>query len=126
MRSLQDIAENDYAIDLNGFKLIEASNISDDGKTITGYGETATGKHHAFWLTFNDQTPALDGDLAPLGNPDGKLNSADFLIAIRLVSGNLMTTPLELDHGDLYPPGAPDGVFDLSDAMLILKLLEAD
>jgi choice-of-anchor B domain-containing protein len=71
-------------------------------------------------LLFNDQ----DGDLAPLGLPDGVVNAADYLIALRIVLGEVLPTELEYAHGDVYPPGAPDGVIDLSDAILILHFAQ--
>jgi len=64
-----------------------------------------------------------DGDLAPLGAPDGVLNAADYLIAQRIVLGQITATALELSHGDVYPPGAPDGVINVSDLILIQKLV---
>jgi len=64
--------------------------------------------------------PALaDGDLAPLGNPDGNINAADVLISLRITLGLLSPTVLELAHGDLYPAGSPDGVINLSDTLLL-------
>jgi hypothetical protein len=65
-----------------------------------------------------------DGDLAPLGSPDGLINAADYLIAQRIVLGELVATPLQLSHGDLYPPGSPDGVINTSDLILLLKLVQ--
>jgi hypothetical protein len=68
--------------------------------------------------------PAIaDGDLAPLGNPDGNINGADLLIALRIASGDLAALPLQLAHGDLYPAGAPDDVIDLSDLLQLLQML---
>ena len=64
-----------------------------------------------------------DGDLAPLGAPDGLINSADYLIANRIVLGSLTSTQLELSHGDVYPPGAPDEVINIQDLLLIQKLV---
>jgi len=64
-----------------------------------------------------------DGDLAPLGAPDGVVNVADVLIATRIAVGELMPTQLELDHGDVYPPGAPDGVINIQDLLLIQKMV---
>ncbi|HUT40311.1 MAG TPA: hypothetical protein VM011_03145 [Gammaproteobacteria bacterium] len=70
--------------------------------------------------------PAIaDGDLAPLGNPDGNVNTADYLIAMRIALGDLPGLPLQLAHGDLYPPGAPDDVIDLSDLLLLQQLILA-
>lgn len=64
-----------------------------------------------------------DGDLAPLGAPDGLLTLSDYLVAGRLVANKLTPTALELSHGDLYPEGAPDGVIDISDMVLLHQLL---
>ena len=36
-----------------------------------------------------------DGDLAPLGTPDGLINTADYLVATRIVLGQLTPTDLE-------------------------------
>jgi Bacterial TSP3 repeat len=70
--------------------------------------------------------PSLaDGDLAPLGSPDGSVNAADYLISLRLTLGLLTPTVLELAHGDLYPPGNPDGLINLSDTLLQQQLLFA-
>ncbi len=65
-----------------------------------------------------------DGDLAPLGAPDGLINSADYLIASRITLG-LDPTVLELSHGDIYPAGAPDGVINIQDLLLLLQRLFA-
>ena len=65
-----------------------------------------------------------DGDIAPLGAPDGLINAGDYLIAQRISLGELSATSLELSHGDLFPPGSPDGVIDTSDLILLLKLIQ--
>jgi subtilisin family serine protease len=70
-------------------------------------------------LTFN----YADGDIAPLGSPDGMVNGADYQVALRIVLGFITPGTLELSHGDLYPPGAPDGVIGLPDLLLLLKLV---
>jgi len=64
-----------------------------------------------------------DGDLAPLGSPDGLINSADYLITNRIVLESLIPTELELSHGDVYPPGAPDEVINIQDLLLIQKMM---
>ncbi len=69
-------------------------------------------------LTFNFN----DGDLAPLGSPNGVVNAADYQIALRIALGMLIASDLELSHGDLYPPGAPDGVIGLPDLLQLLQL----
>jgi hypothetical protein len=58
-----------------------------------------------------------DGDLAPLGNPDGQINGADFLIALRIADGSLTALPLQFAHGDLYPPGLPDDVIGVPEGL---------
>ncbi len=63
-----------------------------------------------------------DGDLAPLGAPDGVVDAADVLIAQRIVQGLITPSTLELSHGDVYPPGSPDGVIDVSDLLLIQQM----
>lgn len=70
-------------------------------------------------LNFNYE----DGDLAPLGSPDGMINAADLAIVTRIVLGELVPGVTELTHGDIYPVGAPDGVIDMSDLVLIRALI---
>lgn len=62
-----------------------------------------------------------DGDVAPLGAPNGSLDSGDVLVEQRIVLKMVATTPQLLQHGDLYPPGAPDGVIDIRDVLLLQK-----
>jgi beta-glucanase (GH16 family) len=64
-----------------------------------------------------------DGDLAPLGTPDGFINSADYLVATRIVLGQLTPGELEYAHGDIYPAGAPDGVINIQDLLLLQQQL---
>ena len=66
-----------------------------------------------------------DGDLAPLGTPDGLINGTDYLVATRSALGLVTVTELELSHGDLYPPGAPDGVINFQDLLLLQQRLLA-
>ena len=75
------------------------------------------GAAHASYLIY------ADGDLAPLGAPDGVINSADYLVASRIVLGQLTPTDLEYAHGDIYPAGAPDGVINIQDMLLLQQLL---
>ena len=70
-----------------------------------------------------DLSPHSDGDVAPLGSPDGTVNAGDFLVMQRIVLGLETATSIELEHGDLYPVGAPDGQIDMSDLLLMLPLL---
>jgi len=65
----------------------------------------------------------MDGDLAPLGNPDGIVNLADYVIAKRILNGDILPTDIELSHGDLYPQVLPDGKFTTSDMLIIYQRL---
>ena len=65
-----------------------------------------------------------DGDVAPLGSPDGNINAGDYVVMLRMVLGILTPGATELAHGDLYPPGAPDGTINLQDLMQLLQLLQ--
>ena len=60
-----------------------------------------------------------DGDLAPLGAPDGNLNVGDLVIMNRIVTDQLTPGPIELLHGDLYP----DGVLNIQDLLLQQQLI---
>lgn len=70
-------------------------------------------------LTFN----YADGDLAPLGAPDGNINVADYVLARRILHGSLPVTNLALSHADIYPLGAPDGLIDMSDLLVLEKMI---
>jgi hypothetical protein len=63
--------------------------------------------------------PSLaDGDLAPLGSPDGRVDIRDLLVVIRIVLGYVTPGALELVHGDINR----DGVINISDLLLIQKI----
>lgn len=64
-----------------------------------------------------------DGDVAPLGAPDGNINAGDVLIYLRMISGDVVPSTLEYAHGDIYPPGAPDGRIDLSDYLILQRMV---
>ena len=64
-----------------------------------------------------------DGDLAPLGAPDGNINAADLLVGQRITLGLISASALELAHGDLYPSGAPDGIINLQDMILLQQFV---
>lgn len=64
-----------------------------------------------------------DGDIAPLGAPDGLINIADYVIYQRIIQQQISPSDLESSHGDIYPDGAPDGVIDMSDLMLFEQLI---
>jgi len=64
------------------------------------------------------ESPA-DGDLAPLGAPDGNLNAADILIMQRIILGTITPGPVELSHGDLNQ----DGELSMQDLILQQQLI---
>jgi len=65
----------------------------------------------------------MDGDLAPLGSPDGVINIADYVIARRILEGDILPTDIQLSHGDLYPQALPDGEFTTSDVLILYQHL---
>jgi subtilisin len=67
--------------------------------------------------------PAPNGDLAPIGNPDGAVNAADYLVALRHILGEQTLTPEEFAPADLYPPNSPDGLLDMHDLVLLLGVV---
>jgi len=73
-------------------------------------------------LDANSWPALVDGDIAPLGAPDGQINAGDILVATRIALGLETATALELAHADLYPPGAPDGTINLQDLILLRKM----
>jgi len=83
-----------------------------DGEEISGSSDP---------LNAGSVPQSLLGDIAPHGSPDGTVDAADALVALRIATGLISPTPLDLGRGDLYPPGNPDGVIDLSDVLLIMR-----
>jgi hypothetical protein len=61
------------------------------------------------------------GDIAPSSAPDGVVDVADYLRALRIVLGDIQASAQDLAQADLYPPGAPDGIIDVSDLMVLLS-----
>jgi len=58
-----------------------------------------------------------DGDL----DASGSVDAADALIAMRIASGLITATTVQLQHGDVTPMGAPDGMIDISDALMVMR-----
>ncbi len=73
--------------------------------------------------------PPADGDIFPLGDPDGVADQRDVLTAFRILSGDVTVPPASqgsfLQHGDVAPfvggTSSPDSVFDAGDALMILQ-----
>ena len=123
------IYKNGVMTDLNnlidaesGWSLAFAIDINENGQ-IVGAGNY-NGALHAYLLMPMPATGTYgDGDLAPLGAPDGVVNVADYMVALQIVLGNVQPTIQELSHGDLYPVGAPDGQINLSDVLQLRSLI---
>jgi hypothetical protein len=76
MRSIKRVLEDDYGIDLTGWILEEASGLSADGKTISGWGFNPAGERVG-WVA------KLPTDCAPADlNCDGIVDGADLLILL--------------------------------------------
>jgi len=56
MRNLQEMLENDYGLDLQGWTLSYASSVSDDGRTIVGYAVNPSGQTEAFRVVLPEAT----------------------------------------------------------------------
>jgi len=69
-------------------------------------------------LTFNFN----DGDVAPPGNLDSRVDAADILVVTQIVTGLVPAGTEALAHADLFPAGAPDGVIGLPDLVRLLQL----
>ena len=79
--------------------------------------------------------PLPDGDISPLGNPDGVVDSRDALLALRVIRGAVTVDPgsqLAFDrHGDVAPLNssgspAPNDSFDVADALVILRRVSGE
>ena len=77
MMSLKDYLVNSQGLGalLTGWKLKEATGISDDGKVIVGNGVNPQGNYEAFRVTI-DVSASLPGDY----NHDGKVDAGDYVI----------------------------------------------
>lgn len=62
------------------------------------------------------------GDIAPHGAPDGVVDIADALVAIRIAAGLVSPTALDIARGDVAPVGSPDGLIDMADALVIQRM----
>jgi len=68
-----------------------------------------------------------DGDVAPLGNRDGKVNVGDSLVCLRFALGLETPTQEDMTHGDVAPLDSnnqpnPDGQINVGDALVILRM----
>jgi hypothetical protein len=59
MRGLKDVLASEYALNLSGWTLTCASDVSDDGLTIVGYGTNPSGNTEAWMATIPEPTTLL-------------------------------------------------------------------
>jgi uncharacterized membrane protein len=64
MRDLQDALENDYGLDLSGWRLDRATGVSADGRVIVGYGRNPSGAQEA-WIALLGPADAVPAFSAP-------------------------------------------------------------
>ncbi|WP_300641673.1 hypothetical protein [Mastigocoleus sp. MO_188.B34] len=77
MRSLQEILTNEFAIDLTGWKLEEATAISDNGLTIVGNGKNPDGNQEA-WIVrlreIDDDGNEIDDDENEIDDDENEID----------------------------------------------------
>ena len=106
-----------------GFQFIGVIDTSVAGFTSFEFREISGKIGQALYIWGDDFTLVgtpffADGDVAPLGQPDGIIDAGDYLVMQRFALGEITPTELDLSHGDIYPPGAPDGVINIQDLVL--------
>lgn len=74
----------------------------------------------------NNVAVDIDGDVAPLGNRDAKVDVGDALVALRFALGLEAPTKEDTRHGDVAPLDAngkpdPDGQVTVGDSLVILR-----
>lgn len=71
----------------------------------------------ALLMVFAGPANAGNGDVAPLGAPDGKVTIADALVTLRMAL-KLISEDL---NADVAPLGAPDGKITVADSLVVLR-----
>lgn len=89
-----------------------------DGDTHGDGNEVVLGSDPNSDVSVPDYEP---GDIAPLGTPDGIVDTADAMIAMRMASGLLTPTQVDLARGDVAPLSGSDRKIDIADALLIMR-----
>ena len=106
LRGLRTVLESDYQLDLTGWHLIAATAISDDGRTIVGYGTNPVGQTEA-WIARLDVTAhavarvIAVADVNVNGRPDvAVLRAGPLAVEVRDgMDGALLRTLVFLDGG---------------------------
>lgn len=111
VRRLQEVLETDYGLNLQGWFLAAATGISDDGKTIVGWGFNPGGETEAWVVTLNS-SQIVTGSFAAtvtfvLGNPPAGIGVGSGLVG-------------QFTYDSAIPDGAPlDPNLGLYDATAI-------
>lgn len=79
--------------------------------------DVATPSHHYSTYLVQSIQYVLDGDLAPWGNPDGRVDAGDVLAATQLALGLRTADALQYAHGDMNT----DGVIDIADLIQLIQ-----
>ncbi|MDY0091062.1 MAG: NosD domain-containing protein, partial [Flavobacteriaceae bacterium] len=64
------------------------------------------------------------GDLAPIANPDGNLNAADFLVLQKFILGSLTPSAEQRLIADVAPLGSPDGDLNAGDLVVLMRAIQ--
>lgn len=65
MQNLKQVLENDYGLDLNGWTLMWAHEISSDGNVIVGRGYNPEGNREGWVVIFSEPTIQVEVDIVP-------------------------------------------------------------
>jgi probable HAF family extracellular repeat protein len=108
MRDLKSVLEGSFCLDLTGWRLAEASDISDDGRTIVGWGVSPEEHCEAWVASLGAPRP---GDLTG----DGDVDEADLAVLLAHYGTPSCAAP---KHGDFDL----DGDVDLDDLSALLAV----
>jgi hypothetical protein len=122
----------DGVVDVDELLLgLNTTDFDTDNDTFRDATEVAAGTDGANSSEF----PLPDGDISPLGNPDGIVDTRDALLALRVIRGDVTvdsgSQPAFDRHGDvapLNPAGspAPNILFNMADALVILRRVSGE
>ena len=118
-RSLKQVLE-ESGVNMTGWTLAFATSISDDGRTIAGYGTNPAGFSQGWIAIVPMPCPADLDNGSGAGAPDGGVDVNDLLFFLaRYAAG---TTAVDLHDGS--GTGLPDGAVDVNDLLYFLARYE--
>jgi probable HAF family extracellular repeat protein len=109
MRPVAEVL-TEAGVDLNGWRLIEATGISDDGRVIVGRGINSQGRQEAWMALLPGLTPdpSIPGD----ANLDGRVDSLDLALTVKNLG---QTCGATFTHGDF----SGDGMVSTADLLIL-------